>query len=102
MKRRSMRTLTLREAHERTGLTIDLLRRAAVAGEIHAFRDTTAPGKGRGGRIHLLEASLEEWFFARVTGHGQAPTEVVPEPRPAALDIDAQLIADTPRADRFV
>lgn len=105
MTRRSMRTLSLKAAAQRTGLPIERLRRAAVTGEIDYFREASGTGARLRGRIFLLEASLEAWFFAHVSRATPSAEEHAAADAAAEViadDIDAQLLAQTPAEDRFV
>lgn len=103
MKRRSMRTLTLKEAAARTRLSAERIRQAVVAGEIQAFREPTGTGKLTRGKFFLLEASFEAWFFSHVTGGADAtPDPDVEAAVAAAVHVDQQLLDETPVEDRFV
>jgi len=103
MTRRNLRTLTLKAAAARTGLSVDRIRRAVHAGQIQAFREPTGTGKGTRGTYFLLETSFEAWFLSHVTGTGATPEEAeVEQAVTEALDPDAALLAETPVEDRFV
>lgn len=103
MSRRNMRTLTLKEAAARTRLSVERIRQAVVAGHIQAFRQPTGEGAHTRGAFFLLEASFEAWFFSHVTGGADAtPDPDVEAAVAAAVDVNQQLLDETPPEDRFV